>query len=182
MKSIFEQEVLKLNNSPYVDQKTIDEFLSFIRSENSLVRDTNPAHHLCCFFLPVHRESKSVYLGHHKKANSWIPPGGHIDPSESPVEAAKREFTEELGVPLTNETFKLFHLSVIHIDDPPRLCKTHYDFWYSAFTDKKSFQFDKTEFYDAGWFSVEEAFQKVINSVYKPVFKKILDSWEMLKQ
>ncbi len=181
MKTTFEQEVLSLKNSPYVDQKTIDEFLAFIRSENGLIKKDNSAHHLCSFFLPVHKESKSVFLGHHIKAGSWIPPGGHIDPAESPLDAVKREIGEELSMQLTNEVINLFNLSVIHINDN-RLCKTHYDFWYAVFTDKKNFLFDKKEFYNAEWFSIEDAFKKVTNPVYKPVFKKILDSWEMLTQ
>ena len=179
MKTTYKQEVLKLKNSPYVNKETIDEFLTFIRSGEPLVKPQNPAQHLCSFFLPVHAESKSVFLGHHIKADSWIPPGGHIDPAESPLDAVKREFGEELGMELTNEVINLFNLSVIHINDH-RLCKTHYDFWYAVFTDKKDFQFDKKEFYDAGWFFIEDAYQKVTNPVYKPVFKKLIKSWNSM--
>lgn len=181
MKSIFEQELLTLKNSSYVNQETIDQFLTFIHSGQPLVKTENPAHHVCSFFLPVHRESKSVYLGHHKKANSWIPPGGHIESGESSLDAAKREFTEELGIPFTTQPIKLFDLSVIHIDRPEAHCKTHYDYWYAIFTDKINFQYDKEEFYDAGWFPIYKAVKKVTNMVYKPIFTKMQSSWIMLE-
>ena len=39
-----------------------------------------------------------VLLIKHKKLNSWLCPGGHIDPDELPHQAAEREFWEETGV------------------------------------------------------------------------------------
>lgn len=182
MKPNYEEQVLKLKNSPYVNKKTIDEFLSFIRSGEPLVKPENPAHHFCSFFLPVHEESKSVYLVHHIKAGSWIPPGGHIEPKESPIEAVRREFAEELRVPITNEKINLFNLTVSHIENSQFLCRTHFDFWYAVFTDKTNFRFDKKEFYDAGWFPINKAIKMVTFPTNIPVFKRILDSWEMLTQ
>ena len=35
---------------------------------------------------------------HHKKFNKWTPPGGHIEENETPADAVKREFLEELSV------------------------------------------------------------------------------------
>ena len=34
----------------------------------------------------------------HKRLGRWMPPGGHIDPNESPAEAARRECKEETGL------------------------------------------------------------------------------------
>lgn len=34
----------------------------------------------------------------HKKLRRWMPPGGHVDPNETPPEAAKREAFEETGL------------------------------------------------------------------------------------
>jgi 8-oxo-dGTP pyrophosphatase MutT (NUDIX family) len=47
-----------------------------------------------------------VLLHHHAGLNRWLPPGGHIDPNETPDEAAIREVLEETGV------------NVMLIDDP----------------------------------------------------------------
>jgi 8-oxo-dGTP pyrophosphatase MutT (NUDIX family) len=34
----------------------------------------------------------------HKKIGLWLPPGGHIDPDEDPVQAVLREVLEETGI------------------------------------------------------------------------------------
>src|SRR3989344_2650516 len=34
----------------------------------------------------------------HKRLGRWMPPGGHIDPNETPAEAARRECKEETGL------------------------------------------------------------------------------------
>lgn len=34
----------------------------------------------------------------HKRLQRWMPPGGHIDPNETPEDAAKRECKEETGL------------------------------------------------------------------------------------
>jgi 8-oxo-dGTP pyrophosphatase MutT (NUDIX family) len=39
-----------------------------------------------------------VLLIYHKKLKKWLPPGGHMDPNETPAEAACREVLEETGI------------------------------------------------------------------------------------
>ena len=41
---------------------------------------------------------RGTVLHRHKRLGIWMQPGGHIDPGESPAEAALREATEELGL------------------------------------------------------------------------------------
>ena len=41
---------------------------------------------------------QKVLLVWHKKLQTWLPPGGHIDSNELPHRAAEREFWEETGV------------------------------------------------------------------------------------
>jgi 8-oxo-dGTP pyrophosphatase MutT (NUDIX family) len=43
-------------------------------------------------------EGDSTLLHWHPKLSLWLPPGGHIDPDEDPVEAAIREALEETGI------------------------------------------------------------------------------------
>lgn len=40
----------------------------------------------------------AVLLIFHPKIKKWLPPGGHIELNESPVEAVKREVKEEVGL------------------------------------------------------------------------------------
>jgi 8-oxo-dGTP pyrophosphatase MutT (NUDIX family) len=39
-----------------------------------------------------------VLLVHHNKIGKWLYPGGHIEPGQSPAEAAIREVEEETGI------------------------------------------------------------------------------------
>jgi ADP-ribose pyrophosphatase YjhB (NUDIX family) len=39
-----------------------------------------------------------VLLVHHNKLGKWLYPGGHVEPDESPAEAAVREVAEETGL------------------------------------------------------------------------------------
>lgn len=42
-------------------------------------------------------DDRKVLLIYHRKLSKWLPPGGHIEPNETPPEAAKREALEETG-------------------------------------------------------------------------------------
>ncbi|MBR61275.1 MAG: hypothetical protein CL904_01250 [Dehalococcoidia bacterium] len=42
--------------------------------------------------------NNSLLLHWHSKVQSWLPPGGHIEANEDPVEALKREVLEETGL------------------------------------------------------------------------------------
>lgn len=50
-----------------------------------------------------------VLLHLHKRLGLWLQPGGHIDPAETPAQAARREVWEETG------------LAADHTSDPPRI-------------------------------------------------------------
>jgi 8-oxo-dGTP pyrophosphatase MutT (NUDIX family) len=43
-------------------------------------------------------DANRVLLVHHNKIGLWLYPGGHVDPNETPAEAAVREVIEETGV------------------------------------------------------------------------------------
>ncbi|MBT3393687.1 MAG: NUDIX domain-containing protein [Waddliaceae bacterium] len=43
-------------------------------------------------------DDDKVLLIYHKKLSTWLPPGGHIDANETPVDSARREVFEETGL------------------------------------------------------------------------------------
>ncbi len=40
----------------------------------------------------------ATLLHWHRKVGLWLPPGGHIEPNEDPMQAARREALEETGI------------------------------------------------------------------------------------
>lgn len=59
-----------------------------------------------------------ILLIKHKKAGSWMSPGGHIDENELPHQAAEREFFEETGVQVktivtNSETFARYDTELL---------------------------------------------------------------------
>jgi 8-oxo-dGTP pyrophosphatase MutT (NUDIX family) len=57
---------------------------------------------------PVHVTASAVVVGRrgtllhrHKRLGLWLQPGGHLDPRESPADAARRETAEETGLRVT---------------------------------------------------------------------------------
>jgi 8-oxo-dGTP diphosphatase len=50
-----------------------------------------------------------VLLIHHKRLGTWLPPGGEIEPGETPQEAARRELFEETGLSARFERISPIH-------------------------------------------------------------------------
>lgn len=53
------------------------------------------------------RHDGAVLLVQHKRLGLWIPVGGEIEDNETPLEAARREVREEIG--LTEVNFPIIH-------------------------------------------------------------------------
>lgn len=50
------------------------------------------------FVVIVAFDQDRIVLCRHKDRSTWETPGGHIEPGESPLEAARRELFEETGI------------------------------------------------------------------------------------
>jgi 8-oxo-dGTP pyrophosphatase MutT (NUDIX family) len=54
---------------------------------------------------------RGIVLHRHKRLGLWLQPGGHLDPGESPWDAARREAEEETGL-----TLEIASPDVAHVD------------------------------------------------------------------
>lgn len=171
-----ESEVLRFKGKS-VDSQTKNRFLKKIKSTDRLTKEVNVDEHICSFFIPFDRKTGSIYVGHHIKANSWIPPGGHIDELEHPVDTVVREFFEELGHRIDKNQVTPFNISIKDISDNPRNpCKVHYDLWYVVDVPKVDFIFIKREYYDAKWMTIDEAMVKMDIPLYKKIVRSVKDA------
>ncbi len=68
----------------------------------------------------IFHETK-VLLHLHPKFGMWLPPGGHLEPNETPPEAARREVKEETGLDIVfieQDHLKVSAYNAISIERP----------------------------------------------------------------
>ncbi len=59
---------------------------------------TQTSRHLTASMVVIDPDTHYVLMVHHNATGKWVFPGGHVDPDETPGEAAVREVLEETGV------------------------------------------------------------------------------------
>ena len=55
-------------------------------------------------------QGSRTLLHWHKRSQKWLPPGGHIEPDEDPVQAILREIREETGVEIDHDDLRMMGL------------------------------------------------------------------------
>lgn len=154
------QHVLELVTGvePVDEREAADraDMLAWIAGDAELYRQVppdDPPKHLVTYLLPCHADT--VFLVAHRKAERWLPPGGHVEPGEPPWHTVVREADEELGIvarphSLTPDRQPLF-LTVTSTVGP----YSHLDctLWFLLDLDPgQPLRPDPGEFSDAGWF------------------------------
>jgi len=158
-----QKEILKIVNAiePFDAQEA--EHLAYARvwieSAEGLFRTHKPATpdpHLVSYFLLFDEAANKVLLVDHKKADLWLPTGGHVEPDEHPKDTVIREAKEELHIEAD-----------FLIDDPIFLTVTktqgtvarHTDvsLWYILRgSSLQCYEYDPDEFSEIRWFLLNE--------------------------
>jgi 8-oxo-dGTP pyrophosphatase MutT (NUDIX family) len=174
MEKQFWEELQKLKNASYIKKEIFEKFKKRIQNGKPNVREENPQDHFCSMLLLYDRNKKTFFLGHHIKADDWISPGGHIDKNETPSEAAKREFEEEVDSKI-NPDIQLFDITYFNTIKTQKYgCEIHYDFWYAINHEEFAITFDRNEFFDARWMPIEEALKRVKRKEYQVILKDFI--------
>lgn len=168
-------EIIPLLDPTKLDTTVYDAWMDLKNgSQVHTKKEGNPRHY-CAFFLPYDKDTGKIYLGHHIKAGDWIPPGGHIEPGETPSDTAIREMQEELGIDITREMLTPFTLSVKPINRPDKGCVAHYDVWHLVNIKVQDFDYLKTEYHAAAWFTLAEGVQRITkNPDFADIIRKLL--------
>ncbi len=123
-------------------------------------------HYTSTAILVSDTKPTKVLLGFHNKLQVWLPPGGHQDANENPLEALVREVYEETGFDVESYLPKNVHLDerVVSLPVPSYIFEEpipkrgekpshiHMDFVYTLTVPEFVPHFPKREFADMRWF------------------------------
>lgn len=138
-------------------------------------KDEDSLSHICAYTLPYNPSTHQVFLGHHKKAKLWLTPGGHVDHGETLAETVVRELREELDMHMAlSDVPTPFFASITDIDNPPQVCRRHYDLWHLIKTDGRDFTVDPREYHETRWLSWAEVQSLVTDSSNLQVIERIM--------
>ena len=105
------------------------------------MKDSPIPRHFTATGFVVHGDATLLHW--HHRVQAWLPPGGHIEPNEDPVQAVKREVLEEAGLqvevlntgaelrlPYPEEVISPYTIMVEDIHDPVQGFHKHIDMIY----------------------------------------------------
>ena len=128
------------------------------------------------------KDEKILFLKH-KKYGFWLQPGGHVEPGETPDEAAVRETLEETGlkVEVVNEEDRFENFSAIDLPKPfnINLHEIEEDHWHLDFQylvevvgETEDYEYEDE---NIGWFSKDELEDLDMPENCRKTAKKALD-------
>jgi 8-oxo-dGTP pyrophosphatase MutT (NUDIX family) len=98
--------------------------------------------------------SRGTVLHWHKRVGGWMQPGGHVDPGETPWQAALRETTEETGLPVRHPGDGP---QLLHLDVHPAGSHFHLDLRYLVCASEDDPAPPPGESQQVRWFTLAEA-------------------------
>lgn len=148
-------------------------------------------HFTSTVFLLTKETPKRVLLVHHKKFDKWMPPGGHKEFHENPVDTAIREVSEETGIEISDflpptekidsraisiplPQFILEEMIDSHKDQPEHY---HLDMIYTVEVPHQEVKCCERESHDIRWFTLDEVHNlELFENVKKMIIKCLAES------
>ncbi len=118
-------------------------------------KPATPDIHLVSYFVIVNQEMDKILLVDHKKAELWLPPGGHVEPGEDPKETVRREAKEELKI---DAEFLVDEPILLTVTNTVGNVAKHTDvsLWYLIKGDSDQvLNYDADEFNQIRWFELD---------------------------
>ena len=152
------QIISNIQPTDFLEQEHKTETLNWIASGAPIFRIQKPdvpPKHLVSYFVLLDIDARKILLVDHKKAELWLPSGGHVEPNEDPKETVRRECFEELAV-----------VADFLFDEPIFITSTqtvgmtagHWDIslWYVLKGNSlQTYTYDADEFNSIKWFDLE---------------------------
>lgn len=181
IRSQIHQIVSSMSPLDELEQDHIRFVLDWIDSGREIFRIEKPATpdtHLVAYFVIASTEMDQVLLVDHKKAELWLPPGGHVDPGENPKETVRREAREELGI---DAEFLFDEPILLTVTKTVGNVAKHTDvsLWYLLIGNPhRSLDYDPDEFNQIRWFAIDE----ILFEKSDPHMKRCIQKMLSLKQ
>lgn len=116
-----------------------------------------PADHFTAGVFVYDHALERVLLVLHKKAHLWLQVGGHLEAHDTSVaEAARREATEESGLPRLAMTPQLVHLSHHDLSSAFGRCRSHLDLRFAAVAAEGAVPQVSDESDGIGWWPLDD--------------------------
>ena len=93
--------VVGINPHDSLEKQHINDTVAWIKNGEQIFRISkpdNPNKHLVSYFVMFDQANEKILLVDHKKAELWLPSGGHVEIDENPTHTVTRECMEELSV------------------------------------------------------------------------------------
>lgn len=96
LRSSYIDDINSIQPLDSLEAADIQKTLEWLRSAKYLHKPLNMDYHLGVLFMLISPDRNSTYLINHRKAQLWIPPGGHVDQGLTLQQAVELEMLEEL--------------------------------------------------------------------------------------
>ncbi len=142
-----------------LEKNHIQDTLAWFNSGAQIFRIAKPdvpKKHLVSYFILFDENASKILLVDHKKAQLWLPSGGHVEVDEDPKETVRRECFEELGI---DADFWCEHPIFLTSTLTVGLTAGHTDvsLWYILRGNHQGqYVFDAEEFNEIKWFAFND--------------------------
>lgn len=128
----------------------------------------------CVGSLPYNKKGEILLATSPKWHDKWVFPGGHVDPGEKAIEAAKRELKEETN--LDGKNGQRIYVGEL-INSPAFHRPAHFVYWDYCFLvdDKIKIELEKNELTRFKWFNPRQALETLdLDSTYAEPIKQFI--------
>jgi 8-oxo-dGTP pyrophosphatase MutT (NUDIX family) len=169
-------ELRRVRSGDPEESRDIEAAIGLLTRPDAASRSSFVPGHITASAFVIHLPTGRILLHHHRRLDKWLQLGGHLEPGESPVQAALREAEEESGLAglscLTGEIFDVdVHPVPAGKGEPDH---RHFDLRYVVIArDAEGESMDPQESVELSWMTLDEAWEKMASRESRRAITKL---------